>query len=223
MSATYLQTLDLDPAQPAVASVIWMHGLGADASDFYGVPPQLGLPADLPVRYVFPNAPKIPVTINMGVVMRAWYDVRGLGGHTEDESGIRDSARWIAELVTREVTRGVPVKRVILAGFSQGGAMALFTGLRHAETLGGIMCLSAYLPLTETLAAEANPANRNVPIFQAHGTQDPVVAYEMGQTTRDALSTSGYEVEWHDYPMAHQVCGEELRDIGLWLESVLAS
>ena len=223
MSAAYLQTLDLDPAQPAVASVIWMHGLGADANDFYGVPSQLGLPADLPVRYVFPNAPKIPVTINMGMVMRAWYDVRALGGHTEDESGIRDSARWIADLVTREVTRGVPVKRVILAGFSQGGAMALFTGLRHAEALGGIMCLSAYLPLAETLAEEANPANRNVPIFQAHGTQDAVVAYEMGQSTRDALSAAGYEVEWHDYPMAHQVCGEELRDIGLWIESVLAS
>ena len=199
-----------------------MHGLGADASDFYGVPSQLGLPTDLMVRYVFPNAPKIPVTINMGLVMRAWYDVSGLGSRTEDESRIRDSARWIVELVTREVMRGVPANRVILAGFSQGGAMALFTGLRHAEPLGGIMCLSAYLPLSETLAMEANPASRNVPIFQAHGTQDPVVACEMGQNTRDGLSAAGYAVEWHEYPMAHQVCGEELRDIGLWLEGVLA-
>ena len=223
MSPPHLKTLELEPSQPAVASVIWMHGLGADASDFYAVPPQLGLPADLHVRYVFPNAPKIPVTINMGLIMPAWYDVSGLDARSDDETRIRTSAAWIQELITQEVARGIPAGRLVLAGFSQGGAMALFTGLRHPEALAGVMCLSGYLPLPTTLAAEASEANRRASVFQAHGSADPVVPFDLAQADCNAMTAAGYQVEWHEYPMAHQVCGEELHDIGQWLARVLAA
>lgn len=218
----HLETLDLEPAGPADASVIWMHGLGADANDFYGLAPQLGLPAKLRVRFVFPNAPRIPVTINGGLIMRAWYDVYGFDARAQDEGRIRRSAGWIDELVAREADRGVPARRVVLAGFSQGGAMALFGGLRHAQRLAGLMCLSAYLPLPDALAAEASAANRAVPIFQAHGTADPMVSAELGRTSRDVLTAAGYAVDYREYPMAHEVCSEEVRDIGDWLRGVLA-
>ena len=190
-----------------------MHGLGADANDFYGIPPELRLPANLSVRYVFPNAPQIPVTINMGMIMRAWYDVAGFDERGQDEKRIRESSAWIHELVAREVDRGVPASGVVLAGFSQGGAMALFAGLRYPEALAGIMCLSGYLLLSERLTAEAAAANRAVPIFQAHGTADNVVPQEFGRGSRDLLVQAGYSVDWHEYPMAHQVCLEEVRDI----------
>ena len=221
MSAPHLQTLELDPAGPATASVIWMHGLGADASDFYPVPPQLGLPPDLHIRFVFPNAPRIPVTINMGLIMPAWYDVSGFDTRGEDEPRIRTSADQIAELVVREEERGIAAERVVLAGFSQGGAMSLFTGLRYPQRLAGIMCLSGYLLLADKLSDEASTANRSVPVFQAHGTADPVVDCALARAGRDAMSTAGYRVEWHEYPMAHQVCGEELHDIGQWLAGIL--
>ena len=198
-----------------------MHGLGADASDFYSVPPQLGLPADLHVRYIFPNAPQIPVTVNSGLIMQAWYDVSGLDARSEDESRIRASAQWIAELVTREGKRGISADRVVLAGFSQGGAMSLFTGLRYPETLAGVMCLSGYLPLPDTLPAEASEMNLAISVFQAHGTGDPVVRYDIARADRDALVAAGYQVEWHEYPMAHQVCPDELHDVGLWLAGIL--
>ena len=212
----------MEPAGPADASVIWMHGLGADAHDFYGIPPQLGLPAELRVRYVFPNAPRIPVTINGGLIMRAWYDVHGFDARDQDEPRIRQSAGWIDELVAREVERGVPARRVVVAGFSQGGAMALFGGLRHPQALAGLMCLSAYLPLPDTLDAEASAANRTVPIFQAHGTADPMVPAALGRGCRDRLVQAGYPVEYREYPMAHAVCTDEVRDIGDWLTGVLA-
>ena len=200
-----------------------MHGLGADANDFYSVPPQLGLPHEVHVRYVFPNAPQIPVTINMGLIMRAWYDVTGFDAHGEDEKRIRQSANWISQLVTREVERGVATDRIVLAGFSQGGALALFLALRYPETLAGVMCLSGYLPLHETLEAEANERNRQLPIFQAHGTYDDLVPYALGRGSHDRLQKAGYPIDWHEYPMAHQVCMEELRDIGDWLTGVLAT
>ena len=212
----------MEPAGPAEASVIWMHGLGADANDFYGLAPQLGLPAELRVRFVFPNAPRIPVTINGGLIMRAWYDVYGFDARDQDEKRIRQSAGWIDELVAREADRGVPARRVVLAGFSQGGAMALFGGLRHAEALAGLMCLSAYLPLPDTLTAEASAANRAVPIFQAHGTGDPVVPADSARTSRNVLAAAGYTVDYREYPMAHEVCFDEVRDIGAWLTGVLA-
>ena len=218
----HLETLDLEPAGPADASVIWMHGLGADAYDFYGIPPQLGLPAELRLRYVFPNAPRIPVTINGGLILRAWYDVYGFDARDQDERRIRQSAGWIDELVAREAERGVPARRVVLAGFSQGGAMALFGGLRHPERLAGLMCLSAFLPLPDTLAAEASPANRTVPIFQAHGTADPMVPAALGRACRDRLVEAGCAVEYREYPMAHEVCSDEVRDVGDWLTGVLA-
>ena len=219
----HLDTIEIEPDGSATAAVIWMHGLGADAHDFSPVPPQLGLPAELQVRYVFPNAPKIPVTINMGSIMRAWYDVTGFDTRGEDEKRIRQSAGWIAELVAREVGRGVRSNRIVLAGFSQGGAMALFAGLRYPEPLGGIVCLSGYLLLDGTLETEAAETNRQMPIFQAHGSHDDVVPRELGRASHDLLQRSGYPIDWHEYPMAHQVSMEEVRDIGDWLTGVLAA
>ncbi|MCE2540736.1 MAG: alpha/beta fold hydrolase [Acidobacteria bacterium] len=198
-----------------------MHGLGADASDFCGIPSELGLPAGLHVRYVFPNAPRMPVTINQGLIMRAWYDVAGFGARDQDEQGIRRAAEWVGELIGREVERGVAANRVVLAGFSQGGAMALFAGLRYPAALAGVMCLSGYLLLPAALEAEAADANRSVSIFQAHGTADPMVPLALGQGTRDGLEQAGYEVDYHEYPMPHSLCYEEVRDIGNWLAEVL--
>ncbi len=199
-----------------------MHGLGADARDFYEIPPELGLPPELNIRYVFPNAPRMPVTINQGWVMPAWYDVRGFGARDQDETGIRASAERVRQLISREVERGVPERRIVLAGFSQGGAMALFTGLRHPAALAGVMCLSGYMVLHETLEAEASEANRGVPVFQGHGTEDPMVGVGLAQGTRDLLTGSGYQVDYREYPMAHTLCMQEVRDIGLWLTRVLA-
>lgn len=218
----HLETVDIEPAGPAGASVILMHGLGADARDFQGLPAELRLPADLRARYVFPNAPRIPVTINMGLIMRAWYDVTGFDARGQDERRIRQSAGWIDELIAREVGRGVPAGRIVLGGFSQGGAMALFAGLRQPAPLAGIMCLSGYLPLADTLDAEAVAASRSVPIFQAHGSVDQTVPLELAHRTRDRLTAGGYGVDYHEYAMAHQICHEEVRDIGDWLAGVLA-
>ena len=198
-----------------------MHGLGADAHDFHGVPPELGLPDDLHVRYIFPNAPRMPVTINQGLLMRAWYDIAGFDARGQDERGIRRSAGWIGELIAREVERGVPAHRIVLAGFSQGGAMALFAGLRYPERLAGVMCLSGYLLLPDALEAEASDANRPVSIFQAHGTADPMVPPALGRGTREALEGAGYAVDYREYPMAHAVCREEIADIGDWLADLL--
>ena len=217
----FLETLEIEPVGPASATVIWMHGLGAEANDFYPVPPHLGLPPEFNVRFVFPNATQIPVTVNGGVVMRAWYDILNIGRGAQDETGIRRSAALIDELVDHETERGVPPGHVVLAGFSQGGAMALFTGTRYRAALGGMMCLSAYLPLEETLADEATVAGRGVPIFQAHGTADPVVDLTLGRQSYDLLSDAGYTVDWHEYPMGHSVSPEELGDIGSWLTTVL--
>ena len=221
MIKPFLASVEVNPDAPPVACVIWLHGLGASGYDFASVPPQLGLPRDLAVRYVFPHAPSIPVTINQGFVMPAWYDVKSFDSRGQDEPGIRRSAGWIQQLIAREVEGGVASTKIVVAGFSQGGAMALFTGLRHPQTLAGIMVLSAYLVLAETLAAEASEANRRTPIFQAHGSSDPTVPIELGTLTRDGLTRAGYSVDWHEYPMPHQVCPEELRDIGRWLTRVL--
>jgi len=198
-----------------------MHGLGADATDFYSVVPELGLPPELVVRFVFPNAPRIPVTINMGMTMRAWYDVTGVERRDQDEPRIRQSVIWINEVVAREVDRGIPPGRIVLAGFSQGGAMALCAGLRQQESLAGLMCLSGYLLLDEELESIAQAGGPSPSIFQAHGTGDPVVPYTKGLQSRDLLAGAGYEVEWREYSMGHQVCLEEIRDIGVWLTGVL--
>ena len=200
-----------------------MHGLGADGHDFASLPPQLGVPADLAIRYVFPHAPVIPVTLNMGARMRAWYDIVSLGARGQDETGIRRSAEAIEGLIAREVDRGVASSQIVLAGFSQGAAMALFTGLRHAAPLAGILALSGYLPLHELLPVEGSEGNQQVKILQAHGQHDDVVPYQIGHGSAELLRAAGYSVEWHEYAMAHQVCVEEVQEIGRWLTQVLAS
>jgi phospholipase/carboxylesterase len=214
--------VEIEPASPARASVIWLHGLGADGHDFVPIVPDLGLPASLAVRFVFPHAPVQPVTIDNGALMRAWYDVRDDGGvRREDPAGVRASRERIEALIARERRRGGPAAGVVLAGFSQGGAMALHTGVRHGERLAGIVALSCFLPIPDTLAAEATDANRDVPIFMAHGVRDGVIPVSRARRSRDALVEAGYRVAWHEYPMAHAVCPAEARDIGRWLADVL--
>ncbi len=219
-----LATLELETGRPPTAAVIWLHGLGADGHDFEPIVPELDLPDSLPVRFVFPHAPMQPVTINGGAVMRAWYDVYGLQGvRREDAAGVRASQAAVEELLARETKRGIPASRLVLAGFSQGGAIALQTGLRHPERLAGIMALSTYLPVADTLAAEASAANRDVPIFMAHGLHDPLIPIERAQMSRKLLESAGYRVEWHEYPMAHSVCAQEIADISSWLRRVLTA
>ena len=217
-----LQTLELETGPRPTAAVIWLHGLGADGYDFEPIVPELGLAATPAVRFVFPHAPMRPVTINGGVVMRAWYDILSLEGvRREDDAGVRASQASVEALIAREASRGIPAERVVLAGFSQGGAIALQTGLRHADRLAGIMALSTYLPLAASLAAEASAANRDVPIFMAHGRDDGLIPIERAMISRDVLRKAGYAVEWHDYAMEHAVCREEIDDIAAWLRHVV--
>jgi len=204
------------------AAVVLMHGLGADGHDFETLVFELKLPPASAIRWVFPHAPIRPVTLNGGMPMRAWFDIIALDRRSEeDEAGIRASGEGIRALVNREKERGIPADRIVLAGFSQGGAMALYTALRETERVAGVLALSTYLPLARTLAAEAHPANAEVPIFMAHGVADPVVPLTLGEGSRDRLRAQGREVEWHTYPMPHSVCAEEVADIREWLLGVL--
>jgi phospholipase/carboxylesterase len=212
-------TIEIETGPSPRATVIWLHGLGADGHDFEPIVPELGMPAAPAVRFVFPHAPLQPVTINGGAVMRAWYDVTADGG--QDAAGVRASQTRVEALVARERTRGVAPRSIVLAGFSQGGAMALQTGLRHPERLAGIAALSGYLPLPESVADEVSQANRGVPIFMAHGTRDPVIPLSWAMRSRDHLAALGYAIDWHEYPMPHSVCAEEIADIGRWLRTVL--
>lgn len=207
------------------AAIVLMHGLGADGRDFEPIAGQLDLSAVGPVRFVFPNAPVMPVSINAGYVMPAWYDIYPplpSQPRREDEAGLRRSQASIEELLAREKARGVPSSRIVIAGFSQGCAMALLTGLRHAERLAGIVALSGYLPLADATAAERHSANQDTPIFMAHGRQDDVVVMERAVQSRDALLALGYNVDWHDYAMPHSVCVQEIVDLNRWLLRVLA-
>jgi phospholipase/carboxylesterase len=219
-----LETIEIETAKNPTASVIWMHGLGADGNDFVPIVHELDLKGAPPTRFVFPHAPMRPVTINNGYVMRAWYDVSfgDLEGKARraDETGVRASQTAITSLVDRECARGTPSENIVVAGFSQGGAIALQTGLRYTQRLAGIMALSTYLPLAESLPHEAEAANAETPIFMAHGTHDPVVPYAMGSKSRKLLENMHYAVEWHDYPMQHSVCLEEIQDIGAWLRRI---
>jgi phospholipase/carboxylesterase len=186
--------------------------------------PELRLPATTRIRFVFPHAPLRPVTINQGHVMRAWYDVRALAGvRREDEAGVRQSARQIEALLARERQRGIAPRRIVIAGFSQGGAMALHVGLRYADRLAGLLALSCYLPLSNTLSTEASPANRDVPIFWAHGLHDPMIPQAMAEQGRAQLAELGYQIDWHQYPIPHSVSAEEIADVARWLERVLAA
>jgi len=212
-----LETVELETAGTPDAAVIWLHGLGADGHDFEPVVPQLRLPPQLRVRFVFPHAPMRPVTINMGMRMRAWYDILQLGGGREDDAGIRAAQGLLAALIARERERGVSARRIVLAGFSQGGAIALRTGLRHAERLAGILALSTYLPLAGTLAAERSAASGDLPIFMAHGRFDDMIPMARARQSRLALEGLGWTVEWREYPMPHAVCAEEIADIAAWL------
>jgi phospholipase/carboxylesterase len=212
----------LEPATTPDAAVIWLHGLGADGYDFVPIVEELRLPSTMPVRFIFPHAQPRPVTINNGFVMRAWYDITSLGpDRKEDEGGIRESADVVRKYVEQENARGIVSNRIVIAGFSQGGAIALQAALRHPQRLAGVMALSTYLPLQQTLAAEAAPANRDVPILVCHGLRDGVVPATMGKAARDTLQGLGYPVEWQAYPMEHQVCMEEVLDISKWLQARL--
>ena len=225
MSQKTLEAIEVETGAKPQASVIWMHGLGADGNDFVPIVHELDLSGAPDIRFVFPHAPMQPVSINNGYVMRAWYDVRwgDLEGRTKqaDEQGVRTSQAAIVQLIEREASRGIPAANIVLAGFSQGGAVALQTALRYPQKLAGVMALSTYLPLAESFAQEATPENRRIPIFMAHGLDDGVIQHAVGAQSRDALAQNGYDVEWHEYPMQHSVCLEEIRDIGVWLTRVL--
>lgn len=213
-----LETHEIETGPNPRTTLIVLHGLGADGFDFVPICGELRLQTLGAIRYVFPHAPQRPVTINGGYVMRAWYDILGTDlVKREDEPGLRESQQQIAELIDRERERGVPAERIVLVGFSQGSAMALMTALRYPHRLGGAVGLSGYLPLAATTTAERSTANADLPIFLGHGTQDPIVALARGAASRDALRALGHQVEWHDYPMPHSVCAEEISDLNAWL------
>ena len=219
-----LESIELETGPRPGATVLILHGLGADGNDFVPIASELDLKPVGDVRFIFPHAPVIPVTINNGCRMRAWYDILGMDlVQREDEAGLRRSREQVEELLQREQERGMPANRIVLAGFSQGCAIALLTGLRHSERLAGIVGLSGYLPLAQSTAVERSDGNTLVPIFMGHGQQDGVVDMARGEASRDALQALGYAVEWHDYPMAHSVCMEEIGDLNRWLLKVLAN
>ena len=226
--STLLECVEVATGPAPVASVIWMHGLGADGYDFVPVVKELeinklpGLEAG--VRFIFPHAPMRPVTINNGMVMRAWYDIKMVDlMRQEDEAGLRASQAECEKLIANEVARGIPAKRIVLAGFSQGGAITLQTGLRHQERLAGLMVLSSYLPIAATVAGEMASAHQDLPIFMAHGTHDPMIALVRATASRDQLKQLGYNIEWKEYPMEHSLAMEEVRDVRGWLGRVLTA
>ena len=219
---TLIPHIELVTGADPKGTVIWMHGLGADCWDFVSIVKELALPAELPLRFIFPQAPSRPISINNGQVMPGWYDItmaelQDSPARKADETGVRESQALINALIAREATRGIASGKIVIAGFSQGGAIALQTALRHAQPLAGILALSTYLALDSSLPAERTLANANIPILMAHGTQDPVVQLALARTSRTKLEAQGYQVEWREYPMPHSVCMEEIEDIGAWL------
>jgi len=217
-----LETIEIESSTSPTAAVIWMHGLGADGHDFAPIVRELDLSGCHGIRFVFPHAETMPVTINNGYVMRAWYDILGMDlVRREDANGLRASQQRINDLIANEIARGIPAERIVLAGFSQGCAMTLQTGLRYPHRLAGLMCLSGYLPLTDTIAEERHIANQDTPIFMAHGRGDGVVIINRAEASRDVLQKLGYAIEWHEYMMQHSVCAEEVDDISRWLQHVL--
>jgi phospholipase/carboxylesterase len=216
--AMTLPAVELETSANPQHSIIWLHGLGADGNDFVPIVPEL-VAKDWPgLRFVFPHAPVRPVTINNGMSMRAWYDIVGFDLQSrQDEAGVRASVRAVETLIAREHERGVPSERIVLAGFSQGGAIALAAGLCHAQKLAGIVALSTYLPIFDVVTRERHAANAATPIFWGHGSADPVVAMQRGVDSRDLLQSLGYAVDWHTYPMGHAVCAEEIADLRRWL------
>jgi phospholipase/carboxylesterase len=222
ISTENLEAVYYNPKIKPKASVIWLHGLGADGHDFVPIVPQLQLPEELGVRFIFPHAPARPVSINAGMTMRAWFDIFGLTpGSKQDEAGIRKAEQLVTQLIKQENDLGIPSKKIVLAGFSQGGALALQCGLRYPERLAGIMGLSTVLALAEKLPQELSAANKDIPIFLAHGTQDMLVPLTLGEMMRQYLESMDYAVSWKTYPMAHSVCQEEIHDISNWLQKVI--
>ena len=216
-----LEAIEIETGAKPGAAVIWLHGLGADGHDFEPIVPELRLPAAKPVRFIFPHAPQRPVTINMGMRMRAWYDILQMGGGPEDEKGIREAQGFVEALILEQTGKGIPASKIVLAGFSQGGAIVLQTALRHSQRLAGVMALSTYLPLGNKLGNERKTQNNDLPIFMAHGQYDDMIRIERAKQSRDALAALGYPVEWHEYPMPHSVCPEEIADIAAFLGRVL--
>lgn len=217
----YPETVELTTGDNPVGSVIWLHGLGADGHDFEPIVPELRLPADLPLRFVFPHAPVRPVTINGGATMRAWYDILSLDAEGRaDAAGVRESTVLLDALIEREQQRGIAADRIVVAGFSQGGAIAINAVLHAQQKLAGLMALSTYIPLPAEMAASGG--NRDLPVFMAHGSFDPMLPMQWGKASAEQLVALGFAVEWHDYPMAHAVCAEEINDIRDWLLKVLA-
>jgi phospholipase/carboxylesterase len=223
MPAELLPSIELEVGPRPDAAVIWLHGLGADGNDFVPIVEEMRLPSSLSIRFVFPHAPVRPVTLNNGLRMRAWYDLTaGDITNRADLAGVRASQAQVEALIAREIARGIAAQRLVVAGFSQGGVIALHTGVRHGERLAGIVALSTYVVLPELLAGEASPANRDVPIFMAHGTADPMIRLEWGEAGHRALVAAGYPVEWHTYPMPHSVVWEEIEAVSAFLARVLA-
>ena len=217
-----LETIEIETGPNPTASVIVLHGLGADGNDFVPVAEELDLASVGPVRFVFPHGPTRPVTVNGGHVMRAWYDILGTDlARREDEAGLRESQALVEALIASETARGIPASRIVLAGFSQGCATTFMAGLRHKQRLGGLLGMSGYLPLADKTAAERSTANAGVPIFQAHGSADPVIPIARAVASRDALQALGYTVDWHEYPMQHSVCAPEIAEMNRWLLRVL--
>lgn len=215
------EAVEVATGENPVGSVIWLHGLGADGHDFEPIVPELRLPRDLPLRFVFPHAPVRPVTINGGMAMRAWYDILSLDGEGRaDAKGVRESTTLLEALIHREIERGIEAGSIVVAGFSQGGAIAINAVLRAKDKLGGLMALSTYLVLPEEL--DNSPGYRDLPVFMAHGSFDPMLPMQWGRASADKLIESGFNVEWHDYPMAHAVCPDEIDDIRAWLLSIFA-
>jgi phospholipase/carboxylesterase len=219
-----LPRIEIESAPQPTAAVIWLHGLGADGNDFAGLVPELNLAGCAPIRFIFPHAPSIAVTLNGGYVMPAWYDIMGTDlVSRQDAAGIQKSERAITALIENEIARGIAPEHIVLAGFSQGCAMALHTGLRLPYRLAGIMALSGYLPLADRFVDERHNANAHTPVFMAHGTQDPVVVVARGESSRDALAAMGHPVQWHTYPMQHSVHPREIADISVFLKQVLGA
>ena len=212
----------IEPTATARASVIWLHGLGADGHDFAPMVPELGLPKDAGVRFIFPHAPVRPITINNGLAMRGWYDIKSLTKMAlQDDAGIRESERIVHGYLDHEIAAGTPAEKIVLAGFSQGGAITLHTGTRYPKRLAGLMALSTYLPLSDKFSAEVKRERKDTPVLMCHGSFDPMLPMALGTTSRDLLKAEGFEVSWHEYPMAHQVCEEEIELIGNWLKQRL--
>jgi phospholipase/carboxylesterase len=222
MTSKLLESVEINPERDPAYVVIWLHGLGADGHDFEAIVPELHLPESLPIRYVFPHAPTRPVTINMGMVMRAWYDILEMDvSRKVDLDNIVESSLLLRNLIQHELDAGMPSEKILLAGFSQGGAIVLHTALRYEKPLAGLLALSTYLPTVDSLGSERNSANGKIPIMMAHGQYDPMIPIVNAENTREALTHLNYTVQWHAYPMEHQVCMEEIKAIRAWMLSIM--